>query len=381
MGEAGVPLLLADDPAFVEAGGRNTTSAQLGSPITQITRPPDSLASGVSPLRSGNEETLGRRDSFQSMDNSLEGGDRSCGMRLARQSSSQSVLSSTSTRAPTTEDSWEVPRLSGKSAKFYKTNWCPWVGQGRCYAGSECNYAHCAAELRQKPDLRRTRLCNRFMQTGRCHVPDCSFAHGCDKLRRKGNNSKGPSVTGKMEGRQCHTTTTTSKNVFDLSPPIPTMSRPIRRMDEEQTPKGVVVNFLSGKEEPPPRRRGGGYLYSSARTVRFDLRGEEGPTRPGIGTEHDDLNPDHSKKDGTATRGGRQVHMVMPPPYSFPVTLVPNGPATLIFCPPLPPNPSVVDMHQMVAVGGVPPPVVIQALFGCFNQADLERGLSFHYAD
>ena len=46
-----------------------------------------------------------------------------------------------------------------------------------------CNYAHSQTDLRELPNLKKTRLCQLFSM-GRCHmIQNCSFAHGEHELR------------------------------------------------------------------------------------------------------------------------------------------------------------------------------------------------------
>eukprot|EP00197_Chlamydomonas_leiostraca_P002398 CAMPEP_0202858516 /NCGR_PEP_ID=MMETSP1391-20130828/1014_1 /ASSEMBLY_ACC=CAM_ASM_000867 /TAXON_ID=1034604 /ORGANISM="Chlamydomonas leiostraca, Strain SAG 11-49" /LENGTH=627 /DNA_ID=CAMNT_0049537441 /DNA_START=96 /DNA_END=1979 /DNA_ORIENTATION=+ len=90
----------------------------------------------------------------------------------------------------------------------HKTRLCSeFMNTGRCRYGSTCTFAHGQHELRQpggsmpppgmdrrappqsappvsKDSMRKTRLCEKFMQTGSCGYGDkCTFAHGTHELR------------------------------------------------------------------------------------------------------------------------------------------------------------------------------------------------------
>ena len=42
---------------------------------------------------------------------------------------------------------------------YYKTKMCPLYPQGTCFKGSSCNFAHNDGELREKPNLSKTKIC------------------------------------------------------------------------------------------------------------------------------------------------------------------------------------------------------------------------------
>lgn len=67
-----------------------------------------------------------------------------------------------------------------------QTKMCPWFSRGRCDRGPSCQFAHNTMELRATPDLRRTSLCPRLKQLGRCINRDCSYAHQPQELRATG---------------------------------------------------------------------------------------------------------------------------------------------------------------------------------------------------
>uniref|UniRef100_A0A7S1L2U9 C3H1-type domain-containing protein n=1 Tax=Alexandrium catenella TaxID=2925 RepID=A0A7S1L2U9_ALECA len=68
------------------------------------------------------------------------------------------------------------------SKQMLKTKLCDFHKDGRCKYGSACAFAHNEEELKNMPDLRKTRICRAFSQ-GKCHDTDCKFAHGNEELR------------------------------------------------------------------------------------------------------------------------------------------------------------------------------------------------------
>jgi len=94
-----------------------------------------------------------------------------------------------------------------------KTRLCgDFMNTGQCKYGDKCTFAHGQHELRAapnmaaggpdgaqqapKPELRKTRLCERFMATGLCNYGDkCTFAHGHHELRPMGSKP-GPAAPG-----------------------------------------------------------------------------------------------------------------------------------------------------------------------------------------
>lgn len=66
--------------------------------------------------------------------------------------------------------------------RVYKAAWCVFHARGKCTRGNNCSFAHSAEELRQLPDLRKTKLCNAFLG-GQCSNNNCSYAHGLQELR------------------------------------------------------------------------------------------------------------------------------------------------------------------------------------------------------
>jgi len=60
---------------------------------------------------------------------------------------------------------------------------CHFYQSGKC-ASLDCRYAHSKAELRQQPNLEKTKLCKQFVQEGFCSTGEkCFFAHGEHELR------------------------------------------------------------------------------------------------------------------------------------------------------------------------------------------------------
>ncbi|CAE7805125.1 rpl-38 [Symbiodinium microadriaticum] len=56
--------------------------------------------------------------------------------------------------------------------------------EGRCTRGSRCTFAHGIAELRQRPDLYKTKLCASYSLWKQCpYGEDCTHAHGQEELR------------------------------------------------------------------------------------------------------------------------------------------------------------------------------------------------------
>lgn len=68
--------------------------------------------------------------------------------------------------------------------QFYKTSPCRYFQRGACNQGAACSFAHGRSELRKRPDLTKTSICENWLK-GLCHLSadDCGFAHG-DEDRR-----------------------------------------------------------------------------------------------------------------------------------------------------------------------------------------------------
>jgi len=67
---------------------------------------------------------------------------------------------------------------------FFKTKPCSLFSLNICKKGDECPFAHSSDELRDKPNLFKTQLCQTFLQDGHCEKGEnCTFAHGETELR------------------------------------------------------------------------------------------------------------------------------------------------------------------------------------------------------
>ncbi|CAE7553627.1 CTH1 [Symbiodinium microadriaticum] len=65
-----------------------------------------------------------------------------------------------------------------------RTELCAFFAAGMCTRGSRCTFAHGAAQLRPRPDLYKTRLCDSWALLRRCPYGDrCTHAHGEEELR------------------------------------------------------------------------------------------------------------------------------------------------------------------------------------------------------
>eukprot|EP00922_Rhytidocystis_sp_ex-Travisia-forbesii_P063643 GHVS01094652.1.p1 GENE.GHVS01094652.1~~GHVS01094652.1.p1 ORF type:complete len:780 (-),score=244.73 GHVS01094652.1:295-2634(-) len=68
--------------------------------------------------------------------------------------------------------------------QFFRTKFCPWYLAGKCVRGDFCNFAHKGEEVRELPDLQRTKMCSKFtLGAGGCVDPECAFAHSQEQLR------------------------------------------------------------------------------------------------------------------------------------------------------------------------------------------------------
>lgn len=85
-------------------------------------------------------------------------------------------------RSPTPATGKSVPASLQK--RISKTKVCIHNLSGRCTRGSKCSFAHSMQELKDPPDLYKTRLCIAWTTTGTCPKGDsCRFAHGDTQLR------------------------------------------------------------------------------------------------------------------------------------------------------------------------------------------------------
>eukprot|EP00931_Biecheleriopsis_adriatica_P056358 TRINITY_DN3339_c0_g1_i1.p1 TRINITY_DN3339_c0_g1~~TRINITY_DN3339_c0_g1_i1.p1 ORF type:complete len:283 (-),score=27.67 TRINITY_DN3339_c0_g1_i1:52-900(-) len=66
------------------------------------------------------------------------------------------------------------------------TKLCKFFAEGKCDRGSLCTFAHTTDEVRDQPDLTKTRLCKDFMKLGRCDEgAACKFAHGREEMQNR----------------------------------------------------------------------------------------------------------------------------------------------------------------------------------------------------
>mmetsp|Transcript_43391 Transcript_43391/g.125216 ORF Transcript_43391/g.125216 Transcript_43391/m.125216 type:complete len:218 (-) Transcript_43391:261-914(-) len=73
---------------------------------------------------------------------------------------------------------------TGKSeAIYFKTALCRFHIRDACTKGLDCPFAHSSADLKPRPDLRRTRMCRKLMKDGVCGDYSCKFAHRHDQIR------------------------------------------------------------------------------------------------------------------------------------------------------------------------------------------------------
>lgn len=63
-----------------------------------------------------------------------------------------------------------------------KTRICGYNLRGACRFGSQCTFAHSAAQVQATPNLSKTQLCQLYA-AGNCFKDNCSFAHGLEELR------------------------------------------------------------------------------------------------------------------------------------------------------------------------------------------------------
>lgn len=69
-------------------------------------------------------------------------------------------------------------------ARISKTKICIHNLSGNCIRGASCTFAHSIDELREPPNLLKTRFCNSYLATGTCSKGAlCKFAHGEEELR------------------------------------------------------------------------------------------------------------------------------------------------------------------------------------------------------
>lgn len=69
-----------------------------------------------------------------------------------------------------------------RSKWMRKTRMCNYYLQGTCTFGAECFFAHTADELQDRPDLQKTQLCPDF-ENGSCTRANCNYAHCLEELK------------------------------------------------------------------------------------------------------------------------------------------------------------------------------------------------------
>lgn len=81
------------------------------------------------------------------------------------------------------KDRVNKPQENAVTARLKKTKMCYFFERGKC-ASQNCRYAHSSSELRNQPNLQKTKLCKAFAQDGVCpRFENCVFAHGEAELR------------------------------------------------------------------------------------------------------------------------------------------------------------------------------------------------------
>jgi hypothetical protein len=101
------------------------------------------------------------------------------------------AVSSTTTQTMEAGQAAKVANAQRKQATkdLQKTRLCVYHLQGKCGYGSNCSFAHEAAEVKNAPDLSKTQLCSKFAQ-GRCTDVNCKYAHGKAELKDAPNFKK-----------------------------------------------------------------------------------------------------------------------------------------------------------------------------------------------
>lgn len=78
---------------------------------------------------------------------------------------------------------------------------CRFYRMGKCAKGMQCPWAHEASELKEVPDLRRTRLCKDLITKGRCTKANCNFAHSKAECRSVMHDADRMTVSAVLSGR------------------------------------------------------------------------------------------------------------------------------------------------------------------------------------
>ncbi|KAF4667148.1 hypothetical protein FOZ61_008609 [Perkinsus olseni] len=85
-------------------------------------------------------------------------------------------------------DAWHNRYLN----QFYKTEMCKFMLNGSCSKGATCSHAHTKEELREKPDLSKTRMCRALLQKGACsNHRRCPYAHDSCKISSRSTPTVG----------------------------------------------------------------------------------------------------------------------------------------------------------------------------------------------
>ncbi|CAK9023045.1 unnamed protein product [Durusdinium trenchii] len=82
-----------------------------------------------------------------------------------------------------------------KQETFRYTSLCRFYMAGRCERGEECHFAHDESQLREKPNLYRTRICRSLAKSGKCKAS--KFAHSQEEMR---DYNSGMSASESVEG-------------------------------------------------------------------------------------------------------------------------------------------------------------------------------------
>lgn len=83
---------------------------------------------------------------------------------------------------------------------FSKTKMCRFHRMGKCAKGMQCPWAHDESELKETPDLRRTKLCKDLIAKGRCTRANCNFAHSRAECRSVVHDADGVTFSADLSG-------------------------------------------------------------------------------------------------------------------------------------------------------------------------------------
>eukprot|EP00930_Biecheleria_cincta_P040616 TRINITY_DN27821_c0_g1_i2.p1 TRINITY_DN27821_c0_g1~~TRINITY_DN27821_c0_g1_i2.p1 ORF type:complete len:455 (+),score=81.90 TRINITY_DN27821_c0_g1_i2:64-1428(+) len=94
---------------------------------------------------------------------------------------------------------------STRQSSFIATELCKFFQMNSCTRGKKCNFAHTSDDLKEKPDLYRTKLCADFMMSGACRNAEmCRFAHGKGELRSVQHHGKASSSASSVVQGEYH---------------------------------------------------------------------------------------------------------------------------------------------------------------------------------